>query len=326
MMLMDSSEELVAEEHMPEQDHVDSRKISLDVINLDPLPRENMILEGAEQGGITDVRKTRRIIVATTVVFLILLGSLIGVILKMKQVRNADQLAVMDNDFIDNTATSTGIWNLTTITTPGSTFMDDDSGPNNDPLDDISSIKARRDAILLKLYEVSGEDTINDKGSAQYAAANWLIDNDLEQLDANSNRLKQRYVISLIYYSLDGPSWLNSTGFLSSINECLWYGIICLNERVYQISLPNNSLQGSIPRETAELQGMQVFNVSGNSLSYTIPESFYNLTNLVFLDLSRNSIIGTLSPNIQNLRKIGKRNILSTIFLSKVKNDVALHT
>ncbi len=173
MMLMDSSEELVAEEHMPEQDHVDSRKISLDVINLDPLPRENMILEGAEQGGITDVRKTRRIIVATTVVFLILLGSLIGVILKMKQVRNADQLAVMDNDFIDNTATSTGIWNLTTITTPGSTFMDDDSGPNNDPLDDISSIKARRDAILLKLYEVSGEDTINDKGSAQYAAANW---------------------------------------------------------------------------------------------------------------------------------------------------------
>ncbi len=302
---------------MAAQGDVISRTISLDVINLDPLPRENMVLEGAEQGGITDGRKTRRIIIATTVAFLILLGLLIGVIVEMKQVSNTAQLVVMDNDFTGGTATSTGIWNLTTITRPGSTFMDDDSGPKNEPLDDISSIKARRDAILLKLYEVSGEDLINDRGSAQYAAANWLIDNDLEQLDANSNRLKQRYVLSLLYYILGGPSWLNSTGFLSSSNECLWYGIICLNERVYQISLPNNSLQGSIPREMAELQGMQVFNVTGNSLSDAIPESFYNLSNLVFLDLSRNSIIGTLSPNMQNLRKIGKRNILTTIFLSK---------
>lgn len=298
----------MTEERMAAHGHSSvSRTTTLEVINLDPLPRENMVLEGAEQGGIIDVRNTRRNILLLTVAILILLGLVISGSVQMYQsASNAGQLATKENDDTGGATTSINIGNLTPTTTrPGSSLMDDDSTTNNNPSDDRSYIKERRDAILLKLYELSGEAAIHNNNSAQYSAANWIINNDLEQLDANSNRLKQRYVISLLYYTLNGPSWLNNTGFLSSSNECLWYGIICLKDRIYQIALPNNALQGSIPNETAVLQGMQVFNVSGNSLHDTIPESFYNLTNLVYLDLSRNSIIGTLSPNIQNLQNLG---------------------
>lgn len=308
--MMNSSEEL-AGEHMAAQDHVISRTNSLEQINLDPLPRENMVIEGAEQGGTTDVRAVRRIIGAAIVTFLILLGLLIGVIVGLKIQNRASSTAYSaPKDTNTKGSTTTIIGNMTGSMKGrpvGSQLQDDDSTQGfNSQFDETSAMKIRRDSILSKLYDISGEAQINDNLSAQYAAARWLIDYDLEKLDANSDRLSQRYVIALLYYILNGASWVNSTGFLSASHECLWHGITCLSGQVYQIDLSNNTMQGRIPNETVVLKGMQVLNFRRNNLKGSIPESLYNLTSLVYLDLSENLITGTLSPNLKNLQHLGK--------------------
>ena len=70
-----------------------------------------------------------------------------------------------------------------------------------------------------------------DGSTSQNAAMRWLLHNDtrLSQRygDNDSSSLKQRYVLSLMYFYLHGEHWKNSGGFLSGRGECEWVGVKC---------------------------------------------------------------------------------------------------
>lgn len=310
--MMENSEDLAAE-RMSSGNVVITNETSLQEINMDPLPHENMVIQGAEQGGTTDARRKRRLIAAFVVAFLALIGFIIGISAAVSKNRATALAASTDGSSTSTTSSgeaSSGNDLLINENEPAKSFEDneedDDFLDDNQDEEHSAEADARKDAILEQLFTISGEQKVKEDGSPQNAAAKWIIQDDSMQLDADSPRLGQRYVMTVLYYSLGGPSWYNSTGFLSASNECMWHGVACRSGRVHKIELANNTMDGIIPNETGILENLDFLNLGGNFIDGAIPESLYNLTALTYLDLSTNFLTGTIPSSIKYLEKLGE--------------------
>lgn len=183
-----------------------------------------------------------------------------------------------------------------------------------------------------------GED-LDNNGSPQYMAYDWIVENDPLYLCPGEESLVQRYVLAVLYFSTSGDGWSNCTrdettpcngeAFLTDVPECKWGGIECETDgRVSVITLDNNNLAGPIPSEIAhlpylveldldenaltgsipasfgKLQFLEILDLDNNSLDGDIPESLYNATSLRVLDLDSNSFTGTISTQIGKLTSL----------------------
>ncbi|KAK9166050.1 hypothetical protein Scep_001241 [Stephania cephalantha] len=75
-------------------------------------------------------------------------------------------------------------------------------------------------------------------------------------------------------------------------------GITCNNGRVYKLSLPNLSLQGTLSPFLSNCTNLQSLDLSSNSLSGTIPPDLQSLLNLAVLNLSSNHFSGPIPPQL----------------------------
>lgn len=173
-----------------------------------------------------------------------------------------------------------------------------------------------------------------DVTSAQYRAAKWLADDDSERLvvpsttatatDSSSFNFVQRYVLTVLYFGLGGPSWINNYHFVSNDqHECSWFDVITSNNeinddkgrnddidikgryyamgvtcghdlQVRSIVLHENNLTGIIPSEIEHLSNLIYLDLSKNSISG--PSRFQALDRLEYLNLSDNQLTGSLLP------------------------------
>ena len=94
----------------------------------------------------------------------------------------------------------------------------------------------RRIQILNILRTVSVPATLNSNGTPQKQAADWLIGSDAFFACPGDEKLIQRYVMAVFYYSTDGGSWTTcsagdgacaDTAYLSPVHECDWAGSAC---------------------------------------------------------------------------------------------------
>ncbi|XP_019419968.1 PREDICTED: receptor protein kinase-like protein ZAR1 [Lupinus angustifolius] len=83
---------------------------------------------------------------------------------------------------------------------------------------------------------------------------------------------------------------------------CNWNGVVCFQNRVTQLALPNNSLTGYLPSELGLLTSLKRLSLPHNNFSNSIPINLFNATNLVVLDLSHNSLSGFIPSEIHSLR------------------------
>ncbi|RLD54829.1 MAG: hypothetical protein DRJ05_13990, partial [Bacteroidetes bacterium] len=89
-----------------------------------------------------------------------------------------------------------------------------------------------------------------------------------------------------------------------------WFGIEVENNRVVQINLPYNNLEGNIPAEIGNLDSLSILDVSSNSV-YSIPSSIGNLITLDTLALF-GCPINTLPLDIGSLFDLKYFNICYT--------------
>ena len=94
----------------------------------------------------------------------------------------------------------------------------------------------RRNQIRNKLRgDVSTSASLNSAGSPQSLAFNWLVDNDDFVVCPDDDKLIQRYVMAVFYFSTEGDSWTEcsedggcpGTNFLEGTHECDWFGLTC---------------------------------------------------------------------------------------------------
>ncbi|MDW3196736.1 MAG: T9SS type A sorting domain-containing protein [Cytophagales bacterium] len=98
-----------------------------------------------------------------------------------------------------------------------------------------------------------------------------------------------------LYNQTDGTNWTDNTGWLSD-NLSNWMGVTLVSDRVSQVDLSSNALQGEAPGDLLYLEELTQMNLSGNSLT-AIPDlsSIAGLTNF---DVSSNLLeFDDLEPN-----------------------------
>ena len=143
----------------------------------------------------------------------------------------------------------------------------------------LAATERGRDIVTL-LSTVSGMATLADFNSVRYKAACWLVNDDPRALEANDPKLIQRYVLSVIYLTTDGPNWEAQLSFMGGKDECSWEAVGCNTQNV----------------------------VNYIYLGMFYPTIFfYTITNneFVFLFTGFNQLLGTLASEIYSLIGLG---------------------
>ncbi|KAL3377075.1 hypothetical protein AABB24_003474, partial [Solanum stoloniferum] len=112
---------------------------------------------------------------------------------------------------------------------------------------------------------------------------------DIPQDLSRLNRLK---VMDLSYNNFSGeiPMWFGfNSGFISKLET---------------LSVRNNLLQGSIPKEIGNLENLKDLILFENQLTGSIPLSIFNISTLELLGLSGNQLTGSLPVDI--CRRLGR--------------------
>jgi hypothetical protein len=79
-------------------------------------------------------------------------------------------------------------------------------------------------AAKAKLFPISG-DLLNNPNTPQYAAFDWMMNEDPANLDLDSlpvKELEQRYIAALLYFSMGGDDWDDDCGFMQESSVCEW--------------------------------------------------------------------------------------------------------
>lgn len=171
--------------------------------------------------------------------------------------------------------------------------------------------RERADTIrgILQSQSLAPTTHHDDTGSAESEAMHWLVTEPafadvgttslVDQL-----RLAQLYALGTVYHSND-QQWVNDEGWLTTDNECEWYGVSCVPLAVDEggqmlnvvtgLDLSSNNLGGSIPRDIVMLEFLQDLDVSGNDMEQSIEDiDWSKLGFLSTLRLGGNNFSGDL--------------------------------
>jgi len=192
--------------------------------------------------------------------------------------------------------------------------------------------RAQRRAVLVdalshlnegRVFEIDGPSS----SAHRIAALEWLIDDIPTNVSHTPDglfgyylewKMIQRYILAVLYFSTNGPEWMDSLHFLSSKEECEWHawqvdtdkmvtsstkGVECDEPwQIRGINLAYNNAVGTIPPEISFLnESMKTINIGYNAIYSTIPSSFGKLSKLTTLTLSHNCLSGHIPEDIAQL-------------------------
>lgn len=127
-----------------------------------------------------------------------------------------------------------------------------------------------------------------------------MINSDAAMDINDEKRVRQRYVMTVLYFATNGEFWTKKSNWLDSErSECDWYGVACISGKnvIMNIILPENNVTGTLPDEITALPTLFGWNMSHNNISGNLPENmFERLEALDTLDLEDNQISGTIPP------------------------------
>jgi len=119
---------------------------------------------------------------------------------------------------------------------------------------------------------------------------------------AAKDRIVDRFVLAVIYYSTKGENWNTKDGWMSDKPICSgeWYGIQCDDSgRIEEIDLSGNNLQGEIHPIFALLTDLRILWLKDNALSGEVPgDVFGSMPVLFILYLQNNQFTGEIPPSL----------------------------
>jgi hypothetical protein len=104
--------------------------------------------------------------------------------------------------------------------------------------------EVRFNSIVDFLSSVSDPILLNELGTVQNKAANWMGSGDTRQYPVPSSFTSisaygfvQRYVLAVLYLALDGEQWPFQADFLKGVPECEWTETLKTNEGDYDLGV-----------------------------------------------------------------------------------------
>ena len=157
----------------------------------------------------------------------------------------------------------------------------------------ICTVKAELQPVL----PTSTVAKLNETGSCQSLALEWIVNSDLKL-----ERVAQRFALAVLSCEL------NVTGIEEiGANECYWLpaegGVDSCNgtDVVHYLWLSGRQLSGTLPPELSMLPSLAIIDLSGNNIDGTIPTDLGNLPLLQELSLYGNDLTGSVPSQICSL-------------------------
>jgi hypothetical protein len=199
---------------------------------------------------------------------------------------------------------------------------------------------------LLIHYDILQKETFENRSSPQRKAIQYLIESSLLEkmnyqhtpswfhedwtIKPKLRVLVELYVLIVLYYTTNGPSWSSHTNWLvvssteaaatiTSTVPCEWEGITCENSQrkgktkeissssktlmvVSSILLSKHNMSGTLPNELQYLLSMKQLDVSENRLEGTLPNILPE--SIISLKFSNNRFTQTIPANWLNLTNL----------------------
>ena len=210
-----------------------------------------------------------------------------------------------------------------------------------------SIVSAYPDDVSTNYFQLKKEltsvDDITECSSNNIAL--WWLANDTLYNNYDEKRWNRFLLVSLfVDWTRETPDrWNRSDGWLTSDDECTWYGITCTGVRITDLNFTDNNvkpnaglslnllqftdlisiqltksfLQNSIPTEIANLKNIKRLVLSDHQFTGIIPLELFKLSKLQHLDLSGSALgssglIGTLPQDIGLLSSLSYLALTST--------------
>ncbi|MCB0280484.1 MAG: hypothetical protein KDD94_13335, partial [Calditrichaeota bacterium] len=149
---------------------------------------------------------------------------------------------------------------------------------------------------------------------SQAGVADHSVSFALYGTDLTPPFFKDSITLVELYSQLDGPNWLNQSGWQSADSLGQWFGVKTENGRLVELDLSDNNLSGTINLRLDFLSVLKKLNLSGNNLTGVLDGDRFMLDSLTHLDLSANQFSGQIPDDFFSLPKLEYLNLSKNQF------------
>jgi hypothetical protein len=247
---------------------------------------QDLVLEEIGRNNNDRGRRTRRWILAAAVLVVVAGGVVAGVVLSQRG-DNRDETAAPSSSSIEPSSPNpppsrrpirSSLPPTTEHPTDEPTLtqtLDPTARPTLPPTTSEPTAAAVMERFMNGLPRYSLELASANASSPQAKALAWLQNDTQYNEYQNVHRLNQRYALAVFYYSTNGDSWKNNSGWLSNASECTWYttsisdefssDLICgTSTRLRDLFFSNEGLEGSLPTELELLSDLDFMSLHGD--------------------------------------------------------------
>jgi len=132
--------------------------------------------------------------------------------------------------------------------------------------------------------------------------------------------ISEKQALQDLYTSTNGDSWNTSWDLNQPISQ--WNGVTITNNKVTNIKLLFNNLDGEIPESIGNLTHLETLELSFNKLEGSLPLEIGSLKNLSILALHGNNLSGNIPITIGNLSKLTQLHLSSNQLVGEVPTTV----
>jgi Leucine-rich repeat (LRR) protein len=172
--------------------------------------------------------------------------------------------------------------------------------------------KYKCDAILCPIQTYNKEGRASSDSSLCQPCTDGYEFLGAQTCSSDPSEQEPWQILAGFYLAMGGDQWTIATGW-DTLNAVLatatdedlptltvdictgWYGVVCENGQVTQISLPKNDLFGTVPDSIFQLKTLRMFDVSGNNVQmsdFHAAAKAQALTTLVLSDIKLKSFDG----------------------------------
>ena len=127
-----------------------------------------------------------------------------------------------------------------------------------------------------------------------------------------------------LYDSTDGANWTNTWDLNEPVNS--WYGVTVNANRIQQLNLNNNNLNGVLPFKIGNLSALERLNMRGNKLQGSLPETMSALTALEWIEFDYNQLSGTFPAFLASCTSLSYLNLSQNQLSGSLPDEIGRFT
>jgi len=130
----------------------------------------------------------------------------------------------------------------------------------------------------------------------------------------------EKQALTDLYNSTTGDEWTNSWNFNDQPES--WHGVTISDNKVVEVNLNKNNLQGAIPASIGDLKHIEVLNLGFNKLTGELPIEVVKLKELKVLRLEMNRLKGSIPKTMGQLANLKELVLFNNMIEGQIPSNI----